>query len=358
MRGGWFDHPAIMREVARLQRLAMEAIERPRRRTAQVAVVYDLNSTYYLSDSEGMTTHLRLVENVVKELYRTGAPFDMFLLPQLAETDLSRYKLIVFLNTFAMDEAQSAMVERLRKSGRYVTLWLWLPAVVGPKGIDVAQASVVTGFKLRLLRQRVPGRIRVVAKGSPLLPEGFAFGDGVPFGPALVAEDGDPIGVAEGTRYPLLASKSGGRNVFLGAPFAPLELLSALVDIAGVHRYDRNPNDIVRAASWFLVVHTKEGGREGNHPPSAGEIDRCRYGTAHRLGAAHQGDPAAVVNQHLEDGRGQPGRRRVRPPIWPRTLPKGSDLKSEGWLWPISRTSFSSPPTTCVTTRSGSRATL
>ena len=38
-----------------------------------------------------------------------GAPFDALLLPQLAEADLSQYKVLIFLNTTAMSNTQAAL---------------------------------------------------------------------------------------------------------------------------------------------------------------------------------------------------------------------------------------------------------
>jgi len=436
-RAGWFDHPAIMSEIAKLQKLAAEALTRPRHRTAQVGVVCDLKSGYCLTDAEGMDTARRLIENVTTELYHTGAPFDVLFLSQLPGTDLSRYKLLIFLNTFVMSDAQVGYLARLREKGRHVFLWLWLPGLVGPNGISAERASRATGFNLDLLRRRVPGKVRITTKDSPLAaslpkeqfselipsrslplpgaadpsnwynprdeqfmrrwfreseitkeddaivwifdtdygwndihvltpiercdglslelrPQGkwsslrfklviidrngaefvtpqssfvgddwttkqyaiaafsnarwskqkpvrpawplrgiklvlngtaragklrigvrrfarlfgetkvverAAFGDGIPFGPVLAVKDGHMLGVADGTEHCIFAAKDDDGNVFLGAPFAPRELLAALIERAGVHRYDANPGDVVRADSWLLVVHTKSGGQ-------------------------------------------------------------------------------------------------
>ena len=265
--GGWFDDPAIMKELARLYALAQELIGQPRRRTAEVAVVCDLASAYGLTDGEGMSTAYRLIGKVVTELYYTGAPFDTIYLSQLPKAGLSRYKLLIFLNTLTLDDAQVAQLARLRQPGGPTTLWLWLPGLLGPQGIRVEQASRVTGFDLELIRTRLPGRIEIAAANSPLAAAVSAqsngrraFGDNQPFGPALAARDGERIGFAEGTRHCLLASKAEGRQIFLGAPFATRQLLAAIMGAAGVHRYDTNMDDVVRGDSLLLVVHSKDGG--------------------------------------------------------------------------------------------------
>jgi hypothetical protein len=403
---------------------------------AEVALVCDLKSGYDLSDGEGMETARRIVEDVTTELYHTGAPLDVFFLSQLPRADLSRYKLLVFLNTLAMTDAEAAHATRLRESGKYTLLWLWLPGLIGSKGIDVAQASRVTGFDLALRRRRVPGRLEIVAHESPLAAavaaekvvrlhetrcepvpeinrpsvwanprtaefmqrhfrtheiatdgqgirwtldtdyrwsdihlrrpidacdalaielkpddhwlrlrfqlvlvdrngaefappeEGFddarptrrlypiagmtnapwsklkpkqpawpaqslklvlsgtanagqvrldvrqvarawgrvetvprrTLGDGIAFGPALAARSGQTIGVVGPANDCLLAASPDGRNVLFGMPCASRELLRTIVDRAGVHRYLCDGDDVVRADSQLLVVHTREGG--------------------------------------------------------------------------------------------------
>ena len=81
--GGWFDEPAMMREIGRLYALADELIRQPRRRTAEVALVCDPASAYALTDGEGMATAYRLINDFTTELYHTGTPFDTIFLSQL-----------------------------------------------------------------------------------------------------------------------------------------------------------------------------------------------------------------------------------------------------------------------------------
>ncbi len=69
--GGWFDDPAMMKEIARLYALDEELIRQPRHRTAEVAVVCDPASFYGLNDGEGMSTAYRLINSFVTELYYT-----------------------------------------------------------------------------------------------------------------------------------------------------------------------------------------------------------------------------------------------------------------------------------------------
>ena len=76
--------PEIMATIKDLYKVAERGLQSPRKSVAEVALVCDLDSAYYLSDGEGMLTAYKLIMDTTTELYRTGAPFDAILLPQLA----------------------------------------------------------------------------------------------------------------------------------------------------------------------------------------------------------------------------------------------------------------------------------
>jgi hypothetical protein len=171
---GWYDDPQIMALIADLQKLATRNLTVPRHRNAEIALVYDRGSGYYLGDGEGMATAYRMVMEVGTEMYHLGTPFDGLMLSQLEHADLSQYKMLVFLNTFAMTDRQAAMIERLRKAGKQAMVFLWAPGFDGPDGLSAKRASQVTGFDLSLLPQRLPGKISITQPDDLLvrdLPE-------------------------------------------------------------------------------------------------------------------------------------------------------------------------------------------
>lgn len=465
MQGGWFDHPQIMSEIAGLQKLAKRALTVPRQSVAQIALVCDLESSYSLSDGEGMSVAERMVSEVGTEMYHLGAPFDGLLLAQLQTADLSQYRMLVFLNTFSMTDRQAALIERLRKAGRHATVFLWSPGLCGPEDISVKRASRVTGSDLSLIPQRLSSAITVTDLADPLtrhLPRstefgfkvastepvaGFGdpkqwnnprsaedmkesyrrfevapiengvqwtfdtrdswtdvhfdapipigegigfnvqvsgawsrltfqyaikdanwaefvtpvepvpsgewclreyplaaftnapwakerppkaalplrgmkfvfrgtsdvgpvavsfsnlrslrgevtpkqvctFGEGV-FGPVLIpARDGcRTLGHIAGTDYAGLTSSGGGTGltVFCAAPFIPREVLAAVMRAAGVHQYDSNPADVVRADSRLVAIHTKEGGRRTIMVPRRSMVTDALTGDPVGRGAA------------------------------------------------------------------------
>ncbi len=166
--GGWFDDPAVMAQATKLHELATSALQEPREETAQIALVCDLESPYYLSDGPGMKIAYRMVEDVTTELHHIGAPFDAIHLDQLAESDLERYRMIVFLNTTMMTDEQVALVQRLRAAGNHAMVFLWAPGVCSPDEFSARRASAVTGMDLKLVDQWVPGVIEATGD-DPLL---------------------------------------------------------------------------------------------------------------------------------------------------------------------------------------------
>lgn len=157
--GGWFDDARIMERASVLQDVAERALHQPREQTAQVALVADLESFYYVSDGHGMELSYRLVEDIGTELHHAGAPFDTIHLDQLAEADLDRYRMLVFLNAFALDPDEAALITRLREAGEHAVVFLCAPGLITPDRVSLAQAETVTGLKLDLLEQWIPAQI-------------------------------------------------------------------------------------------------------------------------------------------------------------------------------------------------------
>ncbi|MCK5802214.1 MAG: beta-galactosidase [Lentisphaeria bacterium] len=166
--GGWFDDPKIMAQAATLHGLAARALRQPRSEMAQIALVCDLESPYYLSDGEGMKIALRMVEDVTTELHHIGAPFDAIHLDQLADADLERYRMLVFLNTIGMTDEQAALVRRLRQDGQHAMVFLWAPGVCSPHGFAPERASQLIGMDLQLVEDWLPGGVEITLPEDPL----------------------------------------------------------------------------------------------------------------------------------------------------------------------------------------------
>ncbi|MCX7598797.1 MAG: beta-galactosidase, partial [Armatimonadetes bacterium] len=152
-RGGWYDQPALIGEVRKLVALAQRLMEKPKRRVAQVAVICDPESMYLLPDGTTMQTHYAMLDTVTTELYKTGAPFDSLLLSQLSQADLSRYRLLIFLDAMIVDGLTRAKVKAATQDK--TTLWLWAPGICDGQRLDPELVRDLTGFRVVLRGQGV-----------------------------------------------------------------------------------------------------------------------------------------------------------------------------------------------------------
>jgi hypothetical protein len=101
------------------------------------------------------------------------------------------------------------------------------------------------------------------------------YGDPGASSPVLTIDDPTATVLARDTASgePVLACHGKGRRlcVLSTLPSVPRELLSALMQQAGVRRYTDDPNVIVRADSGLIALHTATGTilQEGTAAPTA-----------------------------------------------------------------------------------------
>jgi hypothetical protein len=169
--GGWFDEPAIMTLVEKLYGLAMDALEKNRRSVAEIALICDLESSYYLSDDIGMTILQDMIDYAGTEMHHLGTPFDAFFLSQLDEADLSKYKMLVFLNTFEMSDEEVEIIEHLRRETTRATVFLWAPGLCSRDSLSPERISRVLGLDVELVDEWIQGTAELTNPDDPL------FGD-------------------------------------------------------------------------------------------------------------------------------------------------------------------------------------
>ncbi len=146
--GGWYDQAELIAEVAAMNRLAQDLLEVPRTRTAQIALVCDLESFFYLADGKAMQAQQLVLDDLCGKLKRLGAPVDMIFLSQLEQTDLSRYRMLVFPHALCLTAKERSVVARAA-AGR-AALWLWAPGITDGKEFSPGLVHEITGISVRL----------------------------------------------------------------------------------------------------------------------------------------------------------------------------------------------------------------
>ena len=285
MFGGWFDSPALMREIegmreitARLQDVALDTASR-------VAVCADSESMYYLAanGSEGTS----LIARQREALGLIGTPYDFFTMSDLLGPDFprDRYRLYVFPNAFRLPSEYRALIEEsIIGSGKSV-LWVYAPGYVTAEGLSVQSMSEMTGAEMVELPRSE--RLAVLSPGSRLNPTGevIEYGFDEPVKPAFSFAPGgvEVLGVYKRSGEPAaFMKKVGDGQVFYSGtaniPAAPLREIARLSG-AWIYCEDDLP---LYCCNRLIGIHVPESGAVELRLPRETEVEELFDGATHR----------------------------------------------------------------------------
>lgn len=108
---GWWDHPDLMKDVARIREVYESKLHEPFQVESDVLFVYDTD-VYYHTSSRRFSDALSntAVNWSTLAAYYSGGSFESIHLNELAEMDLSPYKVVIFGNIYHMSDEKIAEV--------------------------------------------------------------------------------------------------------------------------------------------------------------------------------------------------------------------------------------------------------
>ncbi|MBE6381277.1 MAG: hypothetical protein E7047_10155 [Lentisphaerae bacterium] len=138
----WYRNPELLTLIGRLNNVerAMKKIKLPPR-DAEVAIIYSEETIPFCTSASGDRV---LRDFSGEELNRMGIPVDLYLLSDLPLIDFSRYKVIIFPNTFYISGENIANIQKYAAGGNRTLIWLSAPGMVGRNG----EATPETALKL------------------------------------------------------------------------------------------------------------------------------------------------------------------------------------------------------------------
>jgi hypothetical protein len=236
---------------------------------SEVAVILDDKTPIYQSLGDSLNRPL-ITKLISRELGRIGAPYEMYLLEDLADPSMPDHKLYVFLNTFRVTEKEKSVVkEKTRRNGA-VCVWIYAPGFISDEGLSEESMRDLTGISLRCDEIESDLHIRIIDYEHPAtrgLPKGTRFGTDEYVGPVFYAEDPEAATLGVLT-YRHNMDRPGfcvkeferWRSVFVAAPGIPSSVLRHLAMYAGVHVYSES-DDVLYADRRFLAIHTSYSGK-------------------------------------------------------------------------------------------------
>ncbi|MDD2479063.1 MAG: hypothetical protein PHS31_04150 [Victivallaceae bacterium] len=218
--GGWFDSPEILAEIAKIEKTKHQLNKQKGTSISEILLVTNKEAFYHSNQEPGL--HRLLMQDFVREMHLSGSPVDMLCQSDLETTDLSRYKLICFLNAFKLDVKKWRGIEQRLASG---TTLLW--------NYYVDNCEEITGFKLQERTKLKEGELR------------FSDGAGIRFNDIMV-----PLfEVVNQNKVEILANYSDNKiafaqkifkdrnNIFCALPVVKAHHLRVIAEDAGCHMY-------------------------------------------------------------------------------------------------------------------------
>ena len=271
-----FDSPALAADVGVIRDVSALLLEKGLSRRAEVALVasertvtsmpglnrsvkrgvafqsYSSDGTVAGGESGCAILNGEIFSHLLNTMARSGAPVD-YLLAEDLPRHAGDYKLYVFLNAVAWDDAFKSAVERLRARGAAI-LWLYAPGFVKDNENGVAYMKELTGIAFE--------------KASEPLVAGVTLKDGRFMGTPkekvspmfYPSAPEETLGVYENGRAGLAAFRIGNSQTFFsGAWQLDRPFVRELYRRANVHVWCES-DDPVEAGAGLFTLHARSPG--------------------------------------------------------------------------------------------------
>lgn len=278
LHGGYYDHPELLAEVKQLNRLATVAQRFERESNSEILVVADEVSNNYATFRSEMLAHTLLSSQT--QFSKIGASADHVLLEDLPLLDTKRYKLVIFLNCYAMTNEQREVIETKLQGRNRTLLFAYAPGLFDGNTTDPRRMQALTGMRItagdpdtliapaiELAKATYAPVTRYAAEHGQRLwvPFKSAHEDELTTGFCQLYRVEDPeaetLGVLPGTSHVVLARRNMGNwtSVYSITPTLPASFYRELAREAGVHIYNEH-DDMFYQNTNFAVIHASSAG--------------------------------------------------------------------------------------------------
>ncbi|MCK5738292.1 hypothetical protein KAH55_03890, partial [bacterium] len=259
---GFWDHPRYWECIQRLKQIFDQKMHQDYQSAADVLLVYDTKSQYHVqSVGAGDPVSAQLIDGMSLASFYAGVIFDPVHICDLAKIDYSQYKMVIFGNTFVIDDRTKKIIrEKVATNNRHL-LWCYAPGFSNGERLDTKFVENITGFNLR----------KTTCAHIPMIAVDKNIGDIPDQHPNGVCEPlfsiNDPqaeiFGHYRHDASPALAKKEFDTHTawFIGVPPTDTKLMRFFYQSVGVHSYNQE-QDVFYGGSGILTMHTKNGGRK------------------------------------------------------------------------------------------------
>jgi beta-galactosidase len=252
--GGWYDHEKTGRQFSEMQKIGNESIHLPRGSVAQLVVFVSEKSLIYNATA---TRKFTWIGEQMTQIGRLGTPYDIYLIEDLKDLDMSGYKMVIFLDATFMDQDTRQNVrQKCLNNGRSV-LWLYAPGLIDEK-ISAGQVSSLVGMECGISENNQETWVKVTIKGLESEYKGAGLS------PFLYIKGGATSIFASSPDGHVLIGEKKEKDfttILCCVPPVPWQIIQFFTVRAGVHIYSGD-GDVVYANQSYLAVSSAKSGKK------------------------------------------------------------------------------------------------
>ena len=155
---GWYSDKKVLGAISDMYSLKKRL--KKGKSIAEILLVADEENLIYTTQNYAF--HLRSMQDMQCEAALVGAPHDMYRLNDMDEIDLRRYKVIIFMNTFKLQESKWQKIKS-RINPKATVIWNYAAGIIGDK-FDIKNVEKITGFEVKEHKMGEFPYIEVMAK--------------------------------------------------------------------------------------------------------------------------------------------------------------------------------------------------
>lgn len=122
---GWFYSKEMMDSICAMIKIAQKYAKMPQKSVSEILVIASGEALYGVNKNSGLNT--MCLGRQREGLARMGAPYDLYSMCDLEKIDLGQYKLIIFLDAFALTDSKRQYINEKVKAGGRTVLWIYAP---------------------------------------------------------------------------------------------------------------------------------------------------------------------------------------------------------------------------------------
>ncbi len=263
---GWWDNPRYLKTVADIKKLAEQRLLTPAKRNAvrpeaDVLYVWSQQAFYYLKPA-WLPISMNVLDQSAEEGMRSGTAGTHIYEFDLDRVDLKPYRAVVFMNVYALTNAQKKFIRERVAQDERTLVWNYLTGFTNGETLNLDFVRDLTGMTLQ--RTETPK----TAQQVQFLQPAYTYRFDAPVAPAVVIADPntEPLArLVDGDAVVIARRKFATHTtVFCALPLNGTDGFRAIFRQAGCHIYN-DKNDFTYANNGLLLLHTKDGGPRTIH---------------------------------------------------------------------------------------------